>query len=105
MNSRLLLILPAFCWITACADTTELSPLQKADAMTVQTLAPNVSEKMAGKQPLTVDDVLTLVQSHVEDQVIIRYMAVHDTNFKLTPDKAEMLRKSGASETLIRQLQ
>jgi len=99
MKLRSLLLIAATCLLAGCG----LSDQQKADYAAVQRsgVSPAIYDKMMHDDPLSMNDVISLSQAHVNDGVIIRYIRDHGTVYGLSPDDMNHLQHEGVSPSVV----
>jgi len=85
--------------LAACAPSDE----QMADYRVVErsNVSPAIYDKMVHGDALSVSDIASLGQAHVNDGIIIRYIRDHDTIYYLSPPDIDYLQKSGVSQSVI----
>jgi hypothetical protein len=99
MKTRLLLLVSVAGLLVGCG----LSDQQKADyaAVSRSGVSSAIYDKMVHDDPLSINDIVSLSQAHVNDGVIVRYIRDHGTVYYLSPQDFDHLRQAGVSPSVI----
>jgi hypothetical protein len=98
-STRLLALLVVPLLLAACGPTAQ----QQADDAAVQRsgVAEATYDKMVHGDPLSLVDIESLSQSHVNDGVILRYLRNTGTIYTLNSADVINLRRAGVSQSVI----
>ena len=85
--------------LAACGPTDQ----QLADQHAVERsgVSPAIYDKMVHDDALSLSDIVSLSEARVNDGIIIRYIRDHGTQYFLSPQDFDYLRKNGVSQSVI----
>lgn len=93
----------AFLFLIGCSSTPQVNPQLEA-AIAAKNVNPATLQKINNGWALNYSDVMNLVQSGVETQVIVNYLQSTQTPYKFTYSQLQSLRGAGASNQLLNYL-
>jgi hypothetical protein len=98
-GQRLLWVATVPLLLAACAPSEQ----QEADYAVVahSRVSPAIYDKMVHGDPLSVPDIVSLSQAHVNDAIIIRYIRDQHTIYYLSAPDFQYMQKNGVSQSVI----
>lgn len=75
--------------------------LDTQDRKIMEQTSPRTVDRMDRGEPLTINDIIKLSQSGVDDETIINYIQDHETMYNLTQSQVRRMQDAGVSQRVI----